>query len=183
MRKIFRLSLLSLGFIAIGIVLYWAKLRHDLNVGLGEEFSRRFSAAAAQATVLDEGPPHALGQRDRALIGQAVATEFLISFRVAGYRSEHGSTLPSSLQPIESMNPGGRPFPRDPWGNPYRLLPEDYNRFLIVSVSLLTPEEKDAINKQPVGRAYQLHGKLVLNGSLEFIPEQNSRPDGIPIKQ
>ena len=168
MRNTIRWALLAVGLMVLVIAFYGAKLDHDLGVSVNGEINRRFVAAAAQVQVLDGGnpPSQALSERDRALLGQAAVSEYLMSFRIAGYDTEHGA-FPAYVEEAD----GRQQSPRDPWGNPFRLVSENRDRFLIVSggpsgTSILTAEERDALLSQPVGRAYQLHGKIVFNGGL-----------------
>src|SRR6267143_1225735 len=123
MRNTIRWALLAVGLMVLVIAFYVAKLDHDLGVSVNGEINRRFVAAGAQVQVLDGGNPpgKALSERDRALLGQAAVSEYLMSFKIAGYNTEHG-TFPASLEEA-----------RDPWGSPFRLVSEDTDRFLIIS--------------------------------------------------
>jgi hypothetical protein len=178
MPNIIRWALLAIGLIVLVVAFYVAKLDHDLGVSVNGEINRRF---VAQVQVLDAGiaPGQALSERDRALLGQAAVSEYLMSFRIAGYHTEHGA-FPASVEEADSLNPGRQPSPRDPWGNPFRLVSENTDRFLIISggpsgSSILTAEERNTLLSQSVGRTYQLHGKVVFNGGLVVAHDQNAQ--------
>lgn len=165
-------TLASIALLALGLALCWLKTENDLGLGLQKELDRRFTTAAAQIKALDDEAQSTepTGDRDRALAGQTVVAEFLMSFRVAGYQTQHGS-LPSSIQELDSTNASKQPSPPDPWGHPYRLIPEGTKRFLIVSGgpmgnTMLTEDELSALRKQPVGQSFQLHGKIIFKGGL-----------------
>jgi hypothetical protein len=181
MRNTIRWALLAVGFVVLGFAFYAARLDHELGVSVNGEIDRHFATAGAQVKVLDgrNAPAQVLSERDRALMGQAAVSEYLMSFRIAGYHTKHGA-FPASLEEADSHNPGRQPSSLDPWGNSFRLLLENTDRFLIISggpsgTSVLTAEERDAILSQPVGRTYQLHGKIVFNGGLVVAHDQNEQ--------
>jgi len=179
MRRIFVWTICSLAILALGFVLLWLKLGHDMDVALQEELGHRFSTAASQVKVLDGAPEPSQprSERDRALIGQAVVAEVLMGFRVAGYQSQHGA-LPTSIEALDATEKLRQLSPPDPWGNPYGLYPEGTNLFLIVSGGVthnarLTEEEREKLRKQPAGHLYQLHGKIIFEGGLPDDPQEN----------
>jgi hypothetical protein len=181
MRNTSQCVLLTVGLMVLGFAFYVAKLDHDFGVSVNGEINRRFVAAGAQVKVLDAGKAlgPAVGERDRALLGQAAVSEYLMSFRIAGYYTEHGA-VPASIEEVDSHNRGRQPSPRDPWGNPFRLDSENTGRFLIISggpsgTSILTAEERDILRSEPVGRAYQLRGKIVFNGGLLLAQGQDEQ--------
>jgi hypothetical protein len=172
MRKILGWTLTVIGLAALVFIAYVTKLNHDLGVSLHGEISRRFAKAGAQVQVLDVATslPPALNEHDRAVIGQAAAAEFLMSFQIVSYYIEHG-TVPTSTAEITSSNPGRQSLLLDSWGNPFRIVPEGTDRYLIVSggpsgTSSLTAEEKDALENYTFGKSYQLHGKIIFIGGL-----------------
>lgn len=179
MSKLIHGLLLGIGLIALGFLLYMVKLKHDLDASLRDDLNHRFTVASAQVTVLDGGAETTskLTEHQRVLVGQAVVTESLLGFRVVSYFTAH-SALPSSIEEVDLRNPGQQVPQGDPWGNSFRLSAEPQGHFLIVSGGLsgnplLTEEERTTLRKQPLGRAYQLHGKIVFKGGLLEASDQN----------
>ncbi len=165
-------TLLAIGLVVLGFAFYVTKLNYDSGVSINSDINRRFVTAGAQVQVLDgaNASSKTLSERDLGLIGQAAVSEFLISFQIVSSYTQHG-TVPGSIEEIESNGPARQPSPKDPWGNLFRVVPEGADRFLIVSggpsgTSVLTAEERDALRKQPLGRTYRLHGKIIFNGGL-----------------
>ena len=179
MRTAIKWTLLAIGLLVVGFAFYIAKLNHDLGAAINGDINHRFATAGEQVQVLDavDAPSQSLSERDRGLIGQAAVSEFLMSFRVVSFYTQHG-TVPASIEEIDSNSRPRQPSPKDPWGNPFRLVPEGTDRFLIISggpsgTSVPTVGERDTLRKQPVGRTYQIHGKIILNGGLLAAPGQN----------
>lgn len=178
MTKFLRWASVVVGLFILGLALYIAKLKHDLDISLRAEINRHFADAGAQIQVLGGGntPEQTLTERERSLFGQTAMSEYLMSFRIAGYYTEQGA-IPSSVEEADSSSPGRQASPRDPWGNPFRLVSEGKNGFLILSggpsgSSLLTPQEKKTLSKQLGGRTYLLNGKVVFKGDLSLVPLQ-----------
>jgi len=172
MRTTIKWVLLAIGLVVLGFAFYVAKLNHDLGVSINGDINHRFATAGAQVQVLDgaNAPSKTLNERDLGLTGQAAVSEFLMSFQIVSWYTQHG-TVPASIEEIDSNGPARQPSPKDPWGNLFGIVPEGADRFLIVSggpsgTSVLTAEERDALRKQPLGRTYQLHGKIIFNGGL-----------------
>jgi hypothetical protein len=178
MSKLFRWALFVVALSVFGLALYMAKLRRDLDVSMSEELNRRFADASAQIKVLDgaNATTTVLSEHDRARLGQAAVSEYLLSFRIAGYYTEHGA-IPAS---VEEADPLKKPSSRDPWGKPFRLASENTPHFLIISggplgVSALTPQERDTLSDQPVGKVYLLNGKIIFKGDLSLAPIQRQK--------
>lgn len=172
MSKKVKSVLLVIGLVVLGFILYVVKLDYNLRASLNTDIERRFALAGAQVQILDESttPSKVPTELESAIIGQAATTEFLMSFRVVSFYSKRGS-LPASLEETDPSGPGQHSAMRDPWGNPFRLVPDNPDRFLIVSggargISSLAAEEVDALRNKAVGRVYQLHGKIIFNGGL-----------------
>src|SRR5260370_14173159 len=163
MSKLLRWTSVVVGLSILGLGLFAAKLKHDLDISLRGEFNRRFNDAAAQIVELGGGnaPGQPPRERDRSLFGLAAVSERLMSFRIAAYYTQYGA-VPASLEEADSHNPGRQPSPRDPWGNPFRLFSEGTDRFLIVSggpsgTASLTAQEKEMFCTQSGGQTYLLN--------------------------
>jgi hypothetical protein len=172
MRAIIRWTLLAIGLVVLGFAFYLAKLNHDLGVSINGDINRRLATAGAQVQVLDGANESikTVSKHDLGLIGQAAVSEFLMSFQIVSWFNRHG-TIPASIEEIDRNGTPGQPSSKDPWGNAFEIVPEGTDRYLIVSggpsaTPVLTAEERDALRKQPVGRTYQLRGKIIFMGGV-----------------
>lgn len=181
MRANIRRTLLAIGLVVLGFAIYLAKLNHDLGVSINADINRRFATAGAQVQVLDDGNASikTLSESDLGLIGQAAISELLMSSKIISRYTRYG-TIPASIKEIDPNGPPDQPSSKDPWGNPFGIVREGADRFLILSggpsgTPVLTAEERDALRKQPVGRTYQLHGKIIFKGDVSLAPTQPGR--------
>src|SRR5260370_7859492 len=115
MSKLLRWTSVVVGLSILGLGLFAAKLKHDLDVSLRGEFNRRFNDAAAQIVELGGGnaPGQPPRERDRSLFGLAAVSERLMSFRIAAYYTQYGA-VPPSLDEANSHTPRRPPPPPHP---------------------------------------------------------------------
>jgi hypothetical protein len=168
MRKFVTWLLIIIGFVTLGLAIYVARIEHNLSVGLRQDFDRRFMAAAERAIPL--GVPYKSTENDRVRIGQAMTAEYIISVQVVSYHNKKGF-IPSSVAEIDPNGLGRPQSTIDPWGQPFQLVHDGRERFLVISGgpsgrAALTDDEKQSIMGQPSGQVYLLDGRVVLSGRV-----------------